>query len=260
MSSLKKEPIAKVDSLEPAQVLSLVIDDGVEHVVQNSHPFNSKELFTAQALENGGQIFFENPVGSIFSPDNLSADLKDFILFESLFSEAHDKKTILSKLEEILPASIKSASLRADIVTIADEMVTNAVFNAPFVDDENTGSGASREDQNTRMTEGKSGQMWIAHDDERLLVLCRDDYGTLNADKMLKKIRHIYQTSVAENINMTGGGGAGIGTYMMFNTCVSFFVGVQPRKKTLVGCILPKKGSLRERSQMLKNLHFILGH
>jgi hypothetical protein len=260
MSAAKKTSVAEVDSLEPAQVLSLVIDKGVEHVVQSGHPFNAKEIFTTQVLENGGEVFFNNPLASIFSPRNLVADLTEFILYHKQFSQAIHKKEIIAKIEEILATGIKSASLRADIITIADEMVTNAVFNAPFVDLENSASGASREDQSVQMTDNKNGQMWIAQDDERVLVLCQDEYGTLNPDKMLKKIRHIYETNVADNINMTGQGGAGIGTYMMFNTCISFFVGVQKGKRTIVGCILPKKGSVRERSQMLKNLHFIFGN
>ncbi|MEK6554366.1 MAG: hypothetical protein AABZ31_03920 [Bdellovibrionota bacterium] len=260
MSVAKKEVIAEVDALEPAEVLSLVIDQGIEHVVQVGHPFSTKEAFTTQVLENGGEVFFSNPLASIFSPKDLNIDTSQFIVFHQRFSQAIEKKEIIQKLEDILSENVKSASLRADIITIADEMVTNAVFNAPFVDLENSASGASREDHTIKMDDNKSGQMWIAQDDDRVLALCQDDYGTLNPDKMLKKIRHIYETSVAENINMTGRGGAGIGTYMMFNTCISFFVGVQKGKKTIVGCILPKKGSVRERSQMLKNLHFILGN
>jgi hypothetical protein len=260
MSAAKKTCVAEVDALEPAQVLSLVIDKGVEHVVQSGHPFHIKEVFTTQALENSGEVFFNNPLAAIFSPKNLAADLSGFILYHKQFSLAIHKKEIIAKIEEILAASIKSTSLRADIITIADEMVTNAVFNAPFVDLENTSSGASREDQSVQMTDNKNGQMCIAQDDERVLVLCQDDYGTLNPDKMLKRIRRIYETNVADNINMSGQGGAGIGTYMMFNTCISFFVGVQKGQRTIVGCILPKKGSVRERSQMLKNLHFIFGN
>lgn len=255
MSAVKKA--TPVDQLEPAQVLSLVIDSGAQHVVQESHPFVNQEIFTAEVLKNGGELFFTRPVESIFSPKNINSDVSKNILFHKKFFEASQKKEIILNIEGILQKSIKSSSLRADVITIADEMVTNAVFNAPFVDLENTASGASREDSTIKMNENKWGQIWLAHDDNRILVLCQDDYGTLNPEKMFKKIRHIYLTSIGENINMTGQGGAGIGTFMMFNTSVSFFVGVRKSRTTLIGCILPKKGSLRERSQMLKNLHFI---
>ncbi len=248
-----------VSPMEPLEVVTLVIDGGVAHVLQSQHPFGKKDVATADGIGLSKRLFFDHPVAAVFTPDDIPGVSKH-VLFKAKFSQASEKKGLLHSIDQILNEQIKSLSLRADIITIADEMITNAVYNAPFVDMENTSSGVSRESANVAMSGGKSGQMWVASDEERLLVLCEDDYGTLNPLKMFERIRKCYATSVAESMNMDSKGGAGIGSFMMFNASVSFFVGVEKGKKTIIGCILPRKGSGKSRAQMVKNLHFIFSN
>lgn len=248
-----------VGPMEPLEVVTLVIDGGVAHVLQSQHPFGQKDVATADGIGLSKRLFFDHPVAAVFTPDDVPGVTKH-VLFNAKFSQANEKKGLLHSIDQILNEQIKSLSLRADIITIADEMITNAVYNAPFVDLDNTSSGTSRTSSNVTMGEGKTGQMWVASDEERLLVLCEDDYGTLNPLKMFERIRKCYATSVAESMNMEGTGGAGIGSFMMFNASVSFFVGVEKGKKTIIGCILPRKGSGKSRAQMVKNLHFIFSN
>lgn len=261
MSAVKKmdNPVTKVDSYDPLQVVSLVIDSGVAHVIQNQHPFGHKDIKTADNIVLSKRLFFDHPVAAVFTPED-PGSVQQHIVFNSRFRQALQKSELLKNIEDVLVEPVKSTSLRADIITIADEMITNAIYNAPFVDAENTSSGVARDSENVTMGADKSGQMWVALDEERILVLCEDDYGTLNPLKMLERIRKCYATSVAESMNMDGAGGAGIGSFMMFNASVSFFVGVEKSKKTIIGCILPRKGSGKMRAQMVKNLHFIFSN
>jgi hypothetical protein len=252
-------PVAEVDSAAPYKVISFVLDEGFKQVVQASHPFHQGEAATTTLLSVNPTVFFEHPVSSVFSPDNCGPQSDaQYILYRRKFSEAQEKKTVIQEVENSLAGKVKSTSLRADLIVIVDELITNAIFNAPFVDQENKTSGVSREDRSVRMHEGMSGEISVASDNDRILVVCRDTYGSLNPDKMLARVRNCYTQGVAANINMSGGGGAGIGSYMVFNSSISFFVAVHVGKSTVVGCVLPLKGSGRMREGMLKNLHYIL--
>lgn len=260
MSAAKKVqgPVVETDAVPPEGVISFVIDDGATQVIQGSHPFSKGEQSTTSLLHSNPAAFFEHPVSAVFAPENFGAEAdQKFLFYSRTFNEAQQKRPTIQEIEQSLAERIKSTSLRADIVTIADELMTNAIFNAPFVTSDNTSSGASRADRNVKMHEGMNGEIFLACDEERILVVCRDTYGTLNPEKMLTRVRNCYTTGVAANINMTGGGGAGIGSYMIFNSSISFFVAVRAGKCTVVGCVLPLKGSGRAREAMLKNLHYI---
>lgn len=259
MSAVKKlsHPIIEVDSVPPEGVISFVIDNGATQVIQGSHPFPEGERSTTTLLHNNPVAFFNHPVSAVFAPDNFGPEAdKQFTFYSRRFTEAQEKRSMIDEIDRALSERVKATSLRADIMTISDELITNAIFNAPFVDLDNKSSGASREDRSTRMHEGMYGEIFMASDAERVLVVCRDTYGTLNPHKMLTRVRNCYVTGVAANINMSGGG-AGIGSYMIFNSSISFFVAVHAGKCTVVGCVLPLKGSSRAREAMLKNLHYI---
>lgn len=250
--------ITEVDSKDPVKVISLVLDEGFGQVVQNSHPFPENERNTTALIERNPSAFFEHPVSAVFDPENFGAETDSkYMLYHRKFSEAQEKRQMIREIEGALNGKVKSTSLRADVMTISDELITNAIFNAPFVDSDNTSSGASREDQSITMDAGMFGEIFVASDGVRMLVVCRDPYGSLNPDKMLTRVRNCYTQGVAANINMSGGGGAGIGSYMVFNSSVSFFVAVKQGKSTVIGCIVPLKGSGRAREAMLKNLHYI---
>ena len=76
--------------------------------------------------------------------------------------------------------------------------------------------------------------------------------------KLFKKIKSCYDTSVAANMNMSGGGGAGIGSFMVFNSAASYYAMVEAGQCTLVCCSVPLKMSSKARALLPKNLHFIV--
>jgi hypothetical protein len=259
LSAAKKVgPVIQTDAIPPEGVITFVLDNGATQVIQGSHPFPDGEQNTTNLLHTNPSAFFAHPVSAVFSPQNYGQESDNqFMIYSRRFTEAQEKRSMILDIENALSQKVKAMSLRADIMTISDELITNAIFNAPFVDSENSASGASRDDRTTHMHEGMYGELFIAADADRILVVCRDSYGTLNPEKMLTRVRNCYVSGVAANINMSGGGGAGIGSYMIFNSSISFFVAVHAGKNTVVGCVLPLKGSSRAREAMLKNLHYI---
>jgi hypothetical protein len=231
---------------------------GALHICQSGNPYFEKDLNTSAMLLNDEAAFSHYPAASILCPHEANSQKEaSLILMNYIFDRVSQKQDLLTKLESTLAGTSASSSIRADILLIADELSTNAIFNAPFVDLDNTNPGASREDQGVKMHDGRSARFFIAADSERFVVGCCDPYGTLNLNKMLGRIKDCYDSGVSANIRMAGSGGAGIGSFMVFNSAASYYVDVAVGKHTMVCCTLPIKMSNRARQEMPKNLHFI---
>jgi len=78
----------------------------------------------------------------------------------------------------------------------------------------------------------------------------------LSVNKLFKRIKNCYDTSVGDNINYSGAGGAGIGSYLIFNSSASYFAEVKVQSHTIVCCTVPLGMSSRARLNIAKNLHF----
>ena len=78
----------------------------------------------------------------------------------------------------------KSQSFISQVLGVADELVTNAVFNAPFVNESNTQPGANREDSSVKMTYNKEARFFMANNTDRVLIGCIDPYGSLNLNHL----------------------------------------------------------------------------
>ncbi len=247
------------DQLTPANVIGFALDLGFTHVCQSSHPYFVQDLNTSARMVLDSKSFINYPLSSILAPAVVNGETeKRLTEFEFKFDQASQKANILKGVSHLLETKKVSSSIQADVVVIADELSTNAVFNAPFVDMENVVSGAARSEENVKMHVGKSACIFMGSDDVRLVIGCRDPYGTLNLMKLFKRIKKCYDTSVAENMNMTGRGGAGIGSFMVFNSSASYYAVVEEGQCTMILCALPIKMSSRTRLRLPKNLHFII--
>lgn len=246
------------EKMKPSEVLNFCINKKKLHVIQESSPYFENEVPTAATMLCESTKFFSHPVSSILKPESACSRTENKLTLLSIdFEAAIQKVDVLDLVERALVDKQVTTSIRSDAVVVSDELITNAIFNAPFVDLDNNQPGARRGDATVRMHEGKNGRLFIGVDNEKIVVGCSDPYGTLNVSKLLARIQSCYDTSVAANIRMTGGGGAGIGSFMMFNAAASFYLAVNQYKQTVVACVLPLRMSSRARLQISKNLHVI---
>jgi|GEM_PF-2845553 len=250
--------IGLAEGLPPEQVLRLATELDYTHVIQKNGLEYPKELITTEILIEQPSSFFEYPVASIFKPSDLSpAGEKDHTLADTRFTSSTQKRSVLELFGKAMESKGLQQTLIEDITLVADEMFTNAVFNAPFVDK------VTRENLNVNRVEAevnfdpaKPGRMRMAADETRIMVACEDPYGSLNLNGYLSKIKATYDRGAAATMNF-GSGGAGIGSYIIFNTSASLFVGVKQGRATVVACLLPLGLSNRKRALLPKHLHWI---
>jgi hypothetical protein len=250
--------IGLATGLPPEQVLRLATDLGYTHVIQKNGLEYEKELQTTEILVENPAGFFDFPVASIFNPNDLSLEgNKKAILADSHFTGSAEKRDLLDGFMNSMVAQALPQTLIQDITLVADEMFTNAIFNAPFVDLKTQKNlNVRRQDAEVTFGSAQSGRMLLAADESRIMVACEDPYGSLNLNGYLSKIKATYNLGAAATMNF-GPGGAGIGSYIIFNTSASLFVGVKAGRATIIACLLPLRLSNRKRSLLPKHLHWI---
>ncbi|HMN67837.1 MAG TPA: hypothetical protein PKC28_04790 [Bdellovibrionales bacterium] len=256
--TLKPNLIALTEDLRPSEVLHLVLQGGVRHVCQSKGAAFDQEKLSAETLIQTPERFFEFPVASVFAPLSPSPETeRSFTWAEERFDSSAQKRAVLDSFGKTMKSKGLSQTLVDDVVLVADEMFTNAIFNAPFVDQKtHVNPGVSRLDLDVQLERGKFGRLILAEHAGRLLVGCEDPYGSLSLPMCLHKIKATYDRGVAESMNF-GSGGSGIGSYIIYNTGSSLYLGVNPGLKTTLCCVIPHGMGNKRRAQMPKNLHCI---
>jgi hypothetical protein len=247
--------IVLLDKAPHITVLLLCTQNSVKHVVQKSNINSPGELEVSSLMVNSPNIFFQFPLCCILGSSVASAENENKLTGISfLVEKLSERENILSSFEMFVKNLTASPALLNDVLTVVDEAFTNAVYNAPFV-----GNNATRPPLNTHDLEidaDKKPLIFAGNDSERVVVGCRDAYGSLNVAKLINRIKACYETNVSDMINF-GAGGAGIGSFLMFNSCASMYIGVDSDCSTTICCSFPYKLAASRRSEMPKNIHLI---
>ena len=253
------EIIGKVlftDNLNTKSILDFCLEKKIDHVVQMSNLDHTHELEVALKISQNPTEYFDFPLSTlILCPEKGNLE-KEFELRKVYFEieRPDQKEEMLSKMEAYLKDNTNSKSLISDILSVADELFTNAIFNAPFVDLESNQFPIDRKISEVSVNKEKRPYLFISNDFERIILGCCDHYGSLNVPRLLGRVRKCYETGVAEMINYSIGG-AGVGSYLILEKSTSVYLGVQKGKRTTICCAFPLIHNSVKRAQMPKNLH-----
>lgn len=250
--------VAVCENHEPEAVLRLATDFHLTHICQkNGFEFDS-EIRSANVLVESPDVFREFPLASILQPTALNAaSERDLIRVEEVFDSSMRKRAVLQSLIKGLESEAISQTMIDDISAVADELFTNAVYNAPFVDlATHLNPGISRHDVDIKYDGRRQGRLFLARRDSRLLIGCEDPFGSLDLMRYLNKIKDAYLRGPTATMNF-GPGGAGLGSYIIFNSGSSLYFGVWPGQATILCAVIPLGLSNRRRVQLPKHLHWI---
>lgn len=243
--------------MDSTTLLDMILQSNLGHICQTNNSGFDRELNVAALMITDPNSFLSWPIASIIDPQNVDESRERKLkIFDRPFSKAREKSNVLDELVDCLEGVTKSQSLISDLRGVADELYTNAVFNAPFVNPTNhSNPGIDRNDLSIEITNGAEARLFTGISDDHLILGCQDPFGSLSVKKLLRRIRECYDRGLADTMNM-GSGGAGIGSFMVYNASVSYYVAVVKGQSTTVCCSVPYKMSSRKRSQLPKNLHF----
>lgn len=201
--------------------------------------------------------FFKDPLQTYFGFRETDTGQEQVSELSLKFCSTDEKNQTIDVLSNALSQSLRSEVLRSDVMIIADELITNALFNAPFQDK----SGKKLEEierggNSISMPPGFSANLLLGYDEDRVMIACQDFFGTLNPDQMIERIYQCYVNGVDQTINW-GPGGAGIGSFMIFHNSSTMILAVQPGITTVVAAVIPRKMSQRKRAELGKAVHII---
>lgn len=250
-------PLVITEKQSPSSVISLAIDSGCSHICQkDGHAFD-KEVESASKLLDCPENLISYPIATILSPSDLSSESERLLLgVEHIYDHSNQKHDVLTSFTNAMESKGIPKTTIDDSVCVADELFTNSIYNAPFVDPlthKNPGMNRMGE---VKLPDGKFNRIFLAHDECRLLVGCHDPFGTLELVTFLEKIKATYQKGAAATMNF-GAGGAGLGSYIIFNAGASLYFGVWPGRATVLCCVIPLGLSNRRRAELVKHFHWI---
>lgn len=247
-----KDRILLVDSQSPIEVLRCATMAQAQNVVNEKNPFCQVELESAAAMVLSPASIVEFPLCTILSPKSCSREQELALCRYSVrFSSSAEKVGILGRMGEELKGVGLSDSVWHDIRLVADELMTNAVYNAPFA---NTNEKMDRKNCVT-LEEGLFATIKLAWIDERVVLVCEDPFGSLQIRPFLDGILRCYEENPANCINWSKGG-AGIGSFFIFANCLSLFIGVQANQKTVFGCVFFPTREGRLLTEKNKGIHY----
>lgn len=235
-----------VKSVQPAEVIGMIGDPSVRHVIQEDGWDFPAELEAAKTMIERPEDFISNPLSVILGRPQLAPG-QSF----HLSSQLDEKKTkTLFQFELFLTSLTGSRSIADQAMMIADEFYTNATKASKTTDSAgNLSSGANAGLANTGQVDFFSGTFG-----GRLVIGCRDPFGKLETSTIIERLTSCYQKGVAQSIRH-GTGGAGIGTFMVFDACISYYAMVHKNHHSVVCAVLPLSSKRKDAEGLSKNIH-----
>lgn len=245
------------ESLDASAVLSYAIFGGLRHICQADGIFFNQEVLASAQMAISPEDFLNYPASVVLKPGQVDAKTEESLtVFSRSFVGSMEKDQVLEEFKAWAESVARSSSFVSEMTSVADELFMNAVYNAPFLDSQGVRENVSLTSQEVKEGRGKAATLFAGIENKQLVIGCRDDWGTLRLDKLFQRIKGTFEKGVAENMNMGDNGGAGIGSYMIYTTGISYYAGVDPGKRTVVCCKVPLGMSNRKRSEQPKNLHY----
>ncbi len=242
---LKKSPLKHIITL---------LEQGVEHCVQEEREDFAEELFASTLMALRPDIFMSNPIPFFFNgfkAFNAPVPKEQNIVLP--FSSNAGKATVLDRLTGFLDYSLEMASLKSLCLQVADEMYTNAVFNAPVRASGVRPFAHLPRSSSVQLPRARSCKLFACFSSHRVIIGCEDNYGSLMRGPLLL---HLHNTFKDSSVSVRSGkAGAGLGFKHMIENSANFYVLCERGKRTLVACGFRLRG-LKANITTSKHVHF----
>ncbi|HTJ41985.1 MAG TPA: hypothetical protein VL463_07795 [Kofleriaceae bacterium] len=142
------------------------------------------------------------------------------------------------------------------VETIADELVTNAIYNAPRTQDgEPKYQKRSRRDP-VVLEDAEAGELQFACDGDYIAVALIDPFGSLTQETVVTYLNRCLVKGPEQFSDASGG--AGIGLYRVFQSLSKFVINIDPGKKTEVISLIDLRLSMKRFRQAAKSFHIFI--
>ena len=224
------------DNLSNSELIQNMLQNNCDGFLQTSHPFFEKELTAlAHTISHGQKKIFEFHDFLLSSSDLDSLELS--------FSKPDHKIELREKTTQYLSDKVRESVIETTLA-ILEELFMNAIYDAPR---------ENKRSQNLYES-GHQSHLKITVQSDRALITCVDPYGSLLVEKVIHRIKQVYEQGAAGAMNF-GEGGAGLGCYILVENSASLYMFVNKDMMTSVTCVIPTKMSNVQKSKIFKNIY-----
>ncbi len=198
-------------------------------------------------------------VSKILNNDIFGLDryLSEILNERSFTIRSSDEKTsVIAATEDFATESGCNTRISQQIATAVDELITNAIYNAP-VDSKGYRRYAHIPRQVPILLEpNETIRIRIATDGRRIGLSALDPFGSLTADRVVDYLAKCYLGG--DNQIDSKEGGAGLGLYFLFNLLNSFVINIAPGRATEVIGLIEISKSFRTFAKRAKSFNIFV--
>ena len=170
-------------------------------------------------------------------------------------TRSSDKGPTLARVDSWLAGFAFGARLRGRVLDVADELVMNALYDAPTRPDGSPRHASAPRTQPVELADAEAVTLSVACDGRTLAVSMRDPFGALDAATVRRSLERGLAGGDAQIERKAGG--AGLGLYLMWSTLGALIVRVRPGRSTEVTGLLDVRGGGRDVVATPKSLLMI---
>lgn len=174
----------------------------------------------------------------------------------TLIHASHQRADALLQIDAYAATLGLSSRLRSLIGIVADEFITNALYNAPITPD-----GVRRFADRSRTVPVElplkhAIELGFTCDGERFGLSSTDPFGSLTARRVQENLARGLRRGGDQVVE--GSGGAGVGLYRILDSVSHFVVNIEPGHRTELIGLLDVRGSYRNLASKGKSLNLFV--
>jgi hypothetical protein len=167
------------------------------------------------------------------------------------------KGSILAEIGKYAEGLGVNSRLASQFCTVADELITNAIYNAPR--DAQGNAPYAHLPRTERVTLAPDEEIEIRYccDGNRLGISARDPFGSLTEERLLDYLGKCLRRGDDQVDSKDGG--AGLGLYHIFEAVSHLVVNIAPGRRTEIIGLIDVQGTYRDFARASKSFNIFLG-
>lgn len=175
----------------------------------------------------------------------------------SRIRSSEEKERLLSAMSSYAEELGVNSRLANQFCTVADELVTNALYNAPRDTSGNSRYGHLSRSCPVELAPGEEIEVRYCCDGRRLGISASDPFGALTEERLLDYLGKCLRKG--DDQVDTKPGGAGLGLYYIFEAVSHLVVNIAPGRRTEIIGLIDVQGSYRDFANANKSFNIFLG-
>jgi hypothetical protein len=232
------------ESLQEDEVLTLLHENSLNHVITDGKDPDEDELVVTSVKLFKGDLF------------GLEKYLAWGVTVHELeIADYDEKRQAIQRATDFARDAGGRRQVVARIETVADELLMNALYDAPAVRYGVRPRIGTKARGSVGPLGGERAKLRYACDGRHFALSVQDNYGELKKNVLLDHVARARAERGNPKVATEAGGGAGLGLYFVLASVTRFIANIEPGVRTEVICMFDMKATGREQEGYARSLH-----